>query len=559
MKSRRFLALLLALSLLLGAAPPRANALGFLERLFSDEPEETSYPVIPFSQMEYTRPDLAELQAMADKVVDQAQEKNTDQALEALYAFYDAIDLFSTNSALASIHYNADLTDEYWAEENDFCTSAANEADQMLYGMYTALAATPSRAKLEKRFFGEGFFDDFDTEEDWEPDQELLALTNRETELINQYYSQYARLNSLLGSFFPPYDAMAQTLVDLIQVRNQLAAHLGYDSYDAYANDYLYDRDYTPQQMAQYLDDIQQTLVPMCVGLSYDVPHRDCSEEEVFAYVSKLAAALGGKVQEAFQLMEEAGLYDITQSDNKFDSSFEVYLTSYHEPYIFMNPINSAMDQLTFAHEFGHFCNDYLLEYNSTSLDVAEIFSQAMELLSLIYVTDYPDMPRLKMVDSLCLFVEQSCYARFEEEMYRIPSEELSVDALCSLYARIAQDYGLDTYDGFDSRDFVTIPHFYTDPMYVFSYIISNDAAMQIYQMEAAQPGSGVKCYMDNLDNPEGYFLAFLESAGLESPFEEGHVDALAQTFQQILQENPPMATQEPSFLEWLFSDDEAA
>ena len=122
MKSRRFLALLLALSLLIGAAPSRANALGFLERLFSDEPEKTSYPVIPFSQMEYTRPDLAALQAMADEAVGQAQEKNMDQALEALYAFYDAIDQFSTNSALASIHYNADLTDEYWAEENDFCT-----------------------------------------------------------------------------------------------------------------------------------------------------------------------------------------------------------------------------------------------------------------------------------------------------------------------------------------------------------------------------------------------------------------------------------------------------
>ena len=90
--------------------------------------------------------------------------------------------------------------------------------------------------------------------------QQLLALTNRETELVNQYYSQSARLNSLLGSFFPPYGAMAQTLVDLIQVRNQLAAYLGYDSYDAYANDYLYDRDYTPQQMAQYLDDIRQML-----------------------------------------------------------------------------------------------------------------------------------------------------------------------------------------------------------------------------------------------------------------------------------------------------------
>ena len=34
------------------------------------------------------------------------------------------------------------------------------------------------------------------------------------------------------------------------------------------------------------------------------------------------------------------------------------------------------------------------------------------------------------------------------------------------------------------SRDFVVIGHFYTDPMYIISYVVSNDAAFQLYQME---------------------------------------------------------------------------
>ena len=551
---KRFLALLLAVVLFTGCIFPQASALSPLEQPFSDGAEETGYQIVSFSEMEYTRPNLDELQVLADKAVQLAQEKKANDALDALYEFYDAVDLFSTNTALAQIHYSADLTDDYWAEENDFCSSAANELNQMITGLYASLAATPSRSKLERLFYGDGFFDSFESEGDWEPDEKLLELSNRETELINQYYTQFARLNSLLGSIFPPYNSMAQTLVDLIQVRNELAAYLGYDSYAEYANDNIYDRDYSPEQMTQYLADIQEKLTPTYIGLSFGVEPRECAEEEVLEYVRKLAAAIGGDVLDAFHLLENAKLYDITQSDDKFDSSFEIFLDSYHEPFIFMNPINSAFDQLTFAHEFGHFCNDYMLDYNNTSIDIAEVFSQAMELLSLIYVTDYEDMVRLKMADSLCTFVEQACYAQFEQEMYLIPEEELSVQSLYDLYERVAADYGLASVDGFDERDFVTINHFYTSPMYIFSYIISNDAAMQIYQMDLAERGSGTRCFLDNLDNEEIYFLTFLESAGLESPFESGHVDALAQTFQKIFEENPPMVEKNASFFDALFS-----
>lgn len=545
----RLLSILLAAALLLGCVPTRASALSFLEWLFSDDeeteqaaaPSASSSDITHFSEMVYTRPDLDEMHSLLDTVCERAKGKNAASILDGVYDFYDAYDWFDTNATLASIHYNADLTDSYWEEEDNFCTAAFNEVDQMLTTLNNALTASPCRSKLEKIFFGAGFFDDYDTDEDWEPDAQLLELLNRESELISQYYTQVSKSNSLLGSLFPPYKAMAQTMVDLILVRNELACYLGFDSYEDYANAYYYARDYTPEQMSQYLDEIQQTLAPLYIDAYYGVDDRQCSEEDTFEYVRALANAIGGIVLDAFNLMDEAGLYDITQSDNKFNSSFEAYLTSYDVPFIFMNPSGDAFDQLTFAHEFGHFCNDYALGYENTDIDVAEVFSQAMEYLSLIYITDYDDLPRLKMVDSLCTYVEQACYAKFEQEMYRIPAQELSVEALCQLYERIATDYGLSTNEYFESIDFVTVPHFYTSPMYVFSYIVSNDAAMQIYQLELEKDGAGLRCYLDNLDNSEGYFLAFLESAGLESPFTDGYMDSVRSTFCEIL-EMPDMA-----------------
>lgn len=544
----RLLSVLLAAALLLGCVPTHASALSFLEWLFSDdeETEQTAAPtgssdITHFSEMVYTRPDLDEMRSLLDTVCERAKGKNAASILDGVYDFYDAYDWFDTNATLASIHYNADLTDSYWEEEDNFCTAAFNEVDQMLTTLNNALAASPCRSKLEKIFFGEGFFDDFDTDEDWEPDAQLLELLNRESELTSQYYTQVSKSNSLLGSLFPPYKAMAQTMVDLILVRNELAAYLGFDSYEDFANAYYYARDYTPEQMSQYLDEIQQALAPLYIEASYDVDERQCSEKDTFEYVRALANAIGGIVLDAFNLMDEAGLYDITQSDNKFNSSFEAYLTSYDVPFVFMNPGGNAFDQLTFAHEFGHFCNDYALGYENTDIDVAEVFSQAMEYLSLVYITDYDDLPRLKMVDSLCTYVEQACYAKFEQEMYLIPAEELSVETLCQLYERVATDYGLSTNEYFESIDFVTVPHFYTSPMYVFSYIVSNDAAMQIYQLELEKDGAGLRCYLDNLDNSEGYFLAFLESAGLESPFTDGYMDSVRSTFCEILK-MPDMA-----------------
>ena len=339
----RLLSVLLAAALLLGCVPTRASALSFLEWLFSDDeeteqaaaPSASSSDITHFSEMVYTRPDLDEMHSLLDTVCERAKGKNAASILDGVYDFYDAYDWFDTNATLASIHYNADLTDSYWEEEDNFCTAAFNEVDQMLTTLNNALAASPCRSKLEKIFFGEGFFDDYDTDEDWEPDAQLLELLNRESELTSQYYTQVSKSNSLLGSLFPPYKAMAQTMVDLILVRNELASYLGFDSYEDFANAYYYARDYTPEQMSQYLDEIQQTLAPLYIDAYYGVDDRQCSEEDTFEYVRALANAIGGIVLDAFNLVVVDRLHDLPLRGNKFLSSFATSPTSYHVPLLF--------------------------------------------------------------------------------------------------------------------------------------------------------------------------------------------------------------------------------
>ena len=191
-------------------------------------------------------------------------------------------------------------------------------------------------------------------------------------------------------------------------------------------------------------------------------------------------------------------------------------------------------DHLSLAHEFGHFANDYASFGSSVGTDVSEIFSQGMEYMVLCYGEDTEALTVAKMADSLCTFVEQACFARFEQEMYRL--ETPSIITLCALYQSIAQEYGFDAV-GFDPMEFVTITHFYTNPMYLSSYVISNDAALQLYQMELENPGTGLACLNENLDAQEPYFLAFLEQAGLESPFAPGRLREVKATFESVFAE----------------------
>ena len=496
------------------------------------------FSVVPFSDMEYARPDMEQLENSYAALCETAQGEDVEAVVDAIYAFYDAYDWFYTCYSLADIHYSADLRDTYWEKEYAYCAEQSVQADALLEDMSYMLAQSPCREALEgEEYFGEGYFDAYEGENLW--DDDYSALLTREAALISDYYALSEEAGALTAGTESYYDTcaedMAQVLVDLIEVRQEMADYWGYDSYPQFANDMFYYRDYSPEQMASYLEDIRENLTGVYTRMNtssvWEETAAPYSETENFRFLKQAAKNMGGTIWETFRMLEEGDLYDITCSEYKYPASYEVYLTWYAEPYIFLCPDGTQYDKLAFAHEFGHFCNDYACYGSYAGVDVAEFYSLGMEYLAICYGEDTQMLSRLKLADSLATFVEQAAFASFEQKMYSLTGEDLTVESLCALYEEIALEFSFDSV-GFDRREFVDITHFYTNPMYIISYVVSNDAAMQLYQLEQQEPGSGLALMEEVLDSQQEWFLAFLEEAGLESPFRPGRMEQLREEFE---------------------------
>ena len=499
--------------------------------------------VTPFRQIHYTRPDMDALETQLQTICNQAStETDLETLLDGIWGYYTLYDDFYTAYALATIYYYQDLTNSQWEEEYTFCMENTTVVDAGLDRLYRALATSPLRDALESdEYFGPGYFDYYQGETIY--DSILMGMMEEEAQLLGQYYaivSQASDVDVYSTDYLDTYAAdLMEIYLDLIELRQDMADYLGYADYVQFAYDFYFYRDYTPQQVTSYLADIRAELVPLYTeylqGDFWDTDLPTSSEEETFSYLSSMANAMGGQIREAFRIMSSGKLYDISYSPNKYNVSFEIYLPSYLQPYIYVCPTGTVFDDLTFAHEFGHFCNDYLSYGSIAGVDVAEVFSQGMEYLSLCYADNGQALTELKMADCLCLYVEQAALASFEQQVYGLEGEALTAENVQLLYSQICQAYGVAGED-WDSRSFVTIAHYFTNPMYIISYVVSNDAALQLYELELAQKGAGVACLESNLTTMHGQLLAFLKDAGLTSPFEPNRLTQVKQLLQDTLQ-----------------------
>ena len=492
-----------------------------------------------FSKMKYTRPDMAAMEAKLTAVEEiLPTAKSAKQIMNKFYAFYIDYQSFVTNYSLAYIHYCQDMTDIYWETEYNYCLEQTTWLDATYDQLLYKIADCAFAEELESdNYFGAGFFDDYEGDSLW--DDTLIALFEEETALLSEYYSLSAEPCDGTDAYFETTGLkIAEVYVEMVALRQEIAEYAGYSDYPAFAYDFQHKRDYTPTQAQAYMDDIADTLVPLYQQVSNTDYWTDAlvatSPEQTLEHLSKLAGNIGGAVQAAYETMVRYELYDITPSEKKYDASFEMYLYSYGLPFLFVNSTCTAQDKLTLAHEFGHFCRDYYTYGNPLTLDVAEFFSQGLENLSIFY-TDMPkELAQLRLYESLNVYVEQAAYASFEQRVYGLTGDDLTVENVDALFESTLAEFGMDIW-GANTRYYVQIPHIFISPMYIVSYIVSNDAALQLYQMEAANKGNGLNAYMNCLGTSQTFFMAFIQEAELESPFEPGRLETVKKTFEEVL------------------------
>lgn len=528
--------------------------------------------LVPFSEMEYERPDLDSLFADFDALTEQA--KDSDDAellLERYYDLYSRYISFYSMDTLANIRYSLNTTDTYFKDEYNYCEEQTPNVEEKLEALNKAFAASPARDALEKAYFGDGYFLQFDDYEVY-TNEEYLRLSQEEAALLSEYRDltadiqvsykgqtksldewletdNYTDYIGALQAYYEQYNpAIGDVYVRLIKVRRQLAAALDYDSYADYSFDVTYTRDYTPQEGEAFLKDIRKYLVPLLESASEDVSIQRLgfgasTEESVMEMVRSAAKNIGGTVWDAFRFMKAYELCDIAASSTKVEASFQTYIYDYEAPYVLVNASGSGSDYTTFSHEFGHFTDSYYNYGANEDLETAETFSQAMEFLALKYTDELTekrsgDMIKLKLYDLLQTFVYQAAYASFEQSVYALEPEEITVEKINELYLQACKNYGVFEY-GFDfyySQSWIDVLHFFEVPYYIISYCVSAETSLQVYQLEKEKDGAGVAAYFRLLDRSyDAGVQTVMTDAELQSPFREGVLKETAQFFKTEL------------------------
>lgn len=523
----------------------------------------TRINVPDFSDMKYSRPDLKSFGEDVDELKS-ALEYGDDydyicSLIDQCYAHYYNFDTMYT---LSNIRYCHDNSDAYYAEEYFWCEENFPLAQQLMDEMYYACGGSDIAVKLENDVFWEGFAKEYSDRESSIYTETLISLMQRESELLSRYRELRAAplielhgiqydLNELLsdpfltgdenteavGAYYRQYNSeFADIYINLVKTRQAIAHELGYESYEQMQYEYTYERNYSPEEARAYTQDIKRYMVPLYRELTEQhaadyLLYEEVSEDMLMSAVGNAAANMDKEIYEAFSFMAEHELCDVSSSPLKSPMSFQIYITDYDVPYVFMDATGDSYDILTFSHEFGHYLDGFVNFNSYETLDLSEAYSQAMEYLMLFYYEDYPDeegtdmLRSVKMLDTLDMYVNQACFAEFESIIYSASPEKLSAEFINELFLELSEQYGTCGDDEkLCAMSWCDIVHFFEMPFYVISYPVSNDAAMQIYELELEKEGAGLEKYLEMLPREHSNLIDTLDSVGLESPFAPGRI-----------------------------------
>ncbi len=583
-------ALLLVLVLLCGCGIPEGSLGSKLGDKLAELVQSTNGhnpDGLKFSDMHYTRPDLdklsADVAAVEEALENGMKLKDVEELLDVCMDGYDE---FSTMYSLANIYNCKDLRDEYYAAEYEWISTENSTVSQLFDEMYYACAGSALGAELEEDYFWEGFCEDYADPDDSYYNDESVALMQRESELISRYreivadpviewkgeevafyelleelsdYSDVQGYYDYLGALMTYYETynepLAEVYIDLMRVHEDMAKAMGFSTAEEMEFVFGFDRDYTPEDAAVFIDDVKTYLVPISIwaeerGLSYNITYSPLGSEELYSALHGVAENIGHGCTEAFSFMDKYELCDVEPSVYKADTSFQTYLSMYDAPFVFLNPEGTTRDLVTFVHEFGHFTDAYTNFDAAETIDLAEVYSQALEFLSLSHMdgllpaSDVNALRTGKMLDALDTFIQQASFADFESKAHAIGPDELTAEKLNELALQATKDFGYcpEGFEEFMQYFWMDITHLFEYPFYVISYPVSLDVAMQIYVLEVEEEGKGLDKYFEMMPRDYDTFMETVTENGLQSPFAEGGLASIAQVIADTIGYPEPIA-----------------
>ena len=221
-------------------------------------------------------------------------------------------------------------------------------------------------------------------------------------------------------------------------------------------------------------------------------------------------------------------------------------------PWVLLNYQSRAEDVATMAHELGHAIHSMLASEHSlftfhASLPLAETastFGEMMLIDRLLEDEDDADVRRdllfKQMDDAYATIMRQAFFALFERQAHDLIHQGASVDELAEAYLENLKTQFGDAVEvnGEYRWEWVSIPHIYQVPFYVYAYAFGQLLVLSLYQQFKAEGESFKPRYLKILtaggsESP----AAILSEAGIDitrAEFWQGGFDVLANLVEQL-------------------------
>ena len=542
-----------------------------------------------FSQVEYQRPDGQSVVQLIGKAQQQAQDDLLPLGLlHSLRKIGDATEDYYSMMTIAQIRNYADVNDTFYSAEMEYLDTWAARI-QSEYNQLFKMIQQSRFQSMTREIYGSSGAEDMQMSAQ-SSSKEILSLQEQEKKLEAQYYYEYAQATvttpegevlfsslepqgqtAYYSQFIDRYNQTLGTLyLELVSLRDQMAQLLGYDSYTEVADLNMHRSSYTREQIQQFRELLKQTLVPVYGGYLKDF-YRRAENQTSAGYVylmgepsptpqgdwkdtlerfSKVFSQMALETGECYEYLLSHGFIDAQPSQTKANVTFSTLIYSLNTPFLFANMDGSENDVYSISHEFGHcFAIWEQLKRGSRSegrsMDVCEIHSQAMQMMTLPYYEAFygedADVARRYDVFTIVSgILTAALNDEFQEQIYRQP--QMTVDQLNELYLELALEYGLvveSPYSDLEtfSKGWFTTNQYFDTPFYAIDYSLSGCVALEFLQRSMEDSQGALDTYLVLVRQDAGYdFLTVLEKTGLQSPFSEEQLVELSELLEDVLQ-----------------------
>ncbi|MCU0418093.1 MAG: M3 family oligoendopeptidase [Cyclobacteriaceae bacterium] len=371
-------------------------------------------------------------------------------------------------------------------------------------------------------------------------------------------------------------DVLDELFTQLIQVRHRVAVNAGFANF----RDYMFKAygrfDYTPQDCFNFHEAVAGEVVPLLNELALERKQKltvatlrpwdkavdaegrpplkafdggaDLTEKSIAAFTN-LDPFLG----QCLSTMRAMGHLDLESRKGKAPGGYNYPLAELGVPFIFMNATSTLRDLTTLMHEGGHAIHNFLTkdlplaDFKSPPMEVAELASMSMELLSMdqwpLFFPKPEDCQRAQR-DQLEDIIETLPWVAtidaFQHWVYENPSHtpEQRKEAWIRTLDRFGDD--LTDWSGLDEGKAYLWQkqlHLYEVPFYYVEYGMAQLGAIAVWRNYKKDPAKGLQGYLNALKlGNQRTIPDIYAAAGIRFDFSRAYIRDLMAFVKEALQ-----------------------